>query len=814
MLPAVIVSYSERTTGHPGDLLIGRCLRPAREWEDLPVTKKKMSTITRTLQHEEGDNINIYITPSSYREDKRSMALIINHITSSSFTLLFLLMLRWLTNTSAYHYTLDGCPTWCGNVRIPFPFGIGVNCSLNEWYSIECKNSSRSSDYYPEGTPFLTSIDLEVLDILLGDSCVRVNHPVTSPNCSVINTGSSSVNLTNSPFQFSSYYNLFVAVGVGCDNQEVMMLTDLLDNKKKMPITQCTVTCNSSTNNINISSCTSPFSVQSLQGYKVNLASIGNNSNQSGGGGVGVVQTSCTYGFLVQDPAISIAYGYLVHLVQNDAIIISITNILDELTTGVQNKTTTHVPVILDWIFPANSAPVVPTPTSDKYRSCFNSSNPFSSSNGRCTTGESTTVTTCYCKFSSWGNPYLPDGCKGVCAGIAGGLFLLIASWWLYKVMKKRNDKKRKEIFFKRNGGFLLQHKLSSSDGNEKIKLFNSNELEKVTDHYHEDRILGQGGQGTVYKGMLSDGRIIAVKKSKVVDEGQVEQFINEVVILSQIIHRNIVKLLGCCLETDVPLLIYEFIPNGTLSQHIHDPNEEFPLSWEMRFRIATEVAEALSYLHYAASIPIYHRDMKSTNILLDDKYKAKVSDFGTSTSIDVDNTHLTTRVQGTFGYLDPEYFQSSQFTDKSDAYSFGVVIVELLIGQKPISSTRSQESRSLVTHFMESMEENCLLEILDPRILKEGRREEMIAVAHIAKRCLNLNGKKRPTMKDVAVKLEGIRMSQGSLTIHQRYEEVEYNTTDLTEAWDVASTSTGTFLDSRNGTALSFDVQPLLHTM
>ncbi|KAI8003776.1 Wall-associated receptor kinase-like 2 [Camellia lanceoleosa] len=376
--------------------------------------------------------------------------------------------------------------------------------------------------------------------------------------------------------------------------------------------------------------------------------------------------------------------------------------------------------------------------------------------------------------------------------------------------MKKINDKKRKENFFKRNGGFLLQHKLSSSDGSKKIKLFNSKELEKATDHYHEDRILGQGGQGTVYKGMLSDGRIIAVKKSKVVDEGQVEQFINEVVILSQIVHRNIVKLLGCCLETDVPLLIYEFIPNGTLSQHIHGPNEEFPLSWEMRFRIATEVAGAFSYLHYAASIPIYHRDIKSTNILLDEKYKAKVSDFGISTSIDVDNTHLTTRVQGTFGYLDPEYFQSSQFTDKSDVYSFGVVIVELLTGQKPISSTRTQESRSLVSYFMQSIEENRLLEILDPQILKEGWREEMLIVAHLARRCLNLNGKKRPTMKEVAVELEGIRMSHGSPTIHQHYEEVEYNVTDLIEAWDVASTSTGTNLDS--GIASTFEVQSLLH--
>ncbi|GMP71092.1 hypothetical protein CsSME_00029640 [Camellia sinensis var. sinensis] len=298
---------------------------------------------------------------------------------------------------------------------------------------------------------------------------------------------------------------------------------------------------------------------------------------------------------------------------------------------------------------------------------------------------------------------------------------------------------------FKQNGGFLLQRKLSSVDGSEKIKLFNLKELEKATDHYHEDHILGQGGQGTVYKGMLSDARIIAVKKSKVVDEGQVEEFINEVVILSQIVHRNIVKLLGCYLETGVPMLIYEFIQNGTLSEHIHDPNEESHFH-----------GKSLSYLHCAASIPIYHRDMKSTNILLDDKYKAKVSNFGTSKSID-----------GTFGYLDPEHFQSSQFTDKSDVYSFGVVIVELLTGQNPISSTKSEESRSLVTHFMESMEENCLLEILDPRIVKNGQTKEMIVVAYLAKRCLNLNGKKRPTMKDIAVELEGIRMSQESSTIH-----------------------------------------------
>ncbi|GAY32982.1 hypothetical protein CUMW_285540 [Citrus unshiu] len=317
-------------------------------------------------------------------------------------------------------------------------------------------------------------------------------------------------------------------------------------------------------------------------------------------------------------------------------------------------------------------------------------------------------------------------------------LFLLIGIWWLCKFIKRRREIKLKQKFFKRNGGLLLQQQSSSNEGNtEKTKLFTSMELEMATDNFNTNRILGQGGQGTVYKGMLTDGRIAAVKKSKLVDESNIEQFINEVVILTQINHRNVVKLFGCCLETEVPLLVYEFIPNGTLYQYIHDQTEEFSITWEMRLRIAVEVSSALSYLHSTTSIPIYHRDIKSVTI---------------------DQTHLTTRVQGTFGYLDPEYFGSSQFTEKSDVYSFGVVLVELLTGQKPILSTDAEEDKSLAGYFLRAMKENHLFDVLDAQVLKEAKEEEIITVAMLAKRCLNLNGRKRPTMKEVTFELGGIR--------------------------------------------------------
>ena len=244
--------------------------------------------------------------------------------------------------------------------------------------------------------------------------------------------------------------------------------------------------------------------------------------------------------------------------------------------------------------------------------------------------------------------------------------------------------------------------------------------------------------------------------------------------ILSQINHRNVVRLLGCCLETEVPLLVYEFMPNGTLFDLIHDQRSEISCPWNMRLKIAADIAGALAYLHYASSVPIYHRDIKSSNILLDEKYVVKVSDFGTSRSVATDQNHLTTLVKGTFGYLDPEYFQSSQFTEKSDVYSFGVVLVELLSGQRPISLDKTEEERGLAARFLACMEGECLDTILDPLVREEGRKEEVILVAKLAQRCLNSKGRMRPTMKELATELESFRISGMSSCVNIELDDVK----------------------------------------
>ncbi|KAL6200129.1 hypothetical protein ACLB2K_029911 [Fragaria x ananassa] len=567
-----------------------------------------------------------------------------------------------------------GCKTNCSGVLIQYPFGIGQSggedCFYDVWFQIDCNQSTGWK-------PILRHTQMEIGNITIAENAdrVQVYSPVTSlcPNTS----SRQPRDFTGSPFVYSQKFNRFTAVS--CGFLAVISSDELI-------VGGCRSRCGENGYSVDMPCDTGDNCCQTTipSSLTVISASIQRDPNGSAPGGAGCKERA----FLVDQDWFSATSYY-----------------------AIENMSS--VPVVLEW-----------TLNNDHGTSSFQ---PFQSflADTKCSGFE--------------GNPYLLAPCRDIdeCAirpsvcspgskckntpamyycgadnhvvtwvlsGVGGcfGLLLLLTGAWLtYKYLQRRKNKKRKELFFKRNGGLLLRQQLSSGKVNvEKIKLFTAEELEKSTDKFNVDRILGQGGQGTVYKGMLADGRIIAIKKSKMVSEaqGQLSDFINEVVILSQINHRNVVQLLGCCLENEVPLLVYEFIPNGTLSKYIQGQVEEFPLTWKIRLRIATEIAGALFYLHSAASFPIFHRDIKSTNILLDEKYRAKVADFGTSRSVGIDQTHLTTCVHVSAVTKSPEEF------------------------------------RNLASHFLTSMQEDNLREILAARVLKEGSETD-IMVANLAKR-------------------------------------------------------------------------------
>ncbi|PIN17399.1 Serine/threonine protein kinase [Handroanthus impetiginosus] len=662
------------------------------------------------------------------------------------------------------------CNDRCGNLSIPYPFGTTPDCYQSDSFFITC------NDTFNPPQAFWDNSSIEVTDISL-DGQVKVLQFI-GQDCYNQNTTSASYN--DPSIHLATYFtvnntaNKFTVIG--CDTYGYISGQLLHDRNYT---TGCTAMCNAKDDLIEgsctgLGCCQTPIPKQ-VWSVELSLYSYENYSNVWS-------FDNCGYAFFVEESAFTFSPENLNNL-----------------------RNVKKLPMVVDWAIGNGTC---------EEAQLNESSYACKSVNSRCYKPDNGYGYRCSCLEGYQGNPYLNDGCQDVnecedpklnncekrcvntigdfhcacpkgyhgdgrkdkqgcirseslafklAAGISLGIILLLLiACWLHLELKRRRQMKMRQVFFCQNGGMLLQEKISRRErSSDTTAIFSEFELQKATNNFDNNMIIGKGGFGIVYKGFLPDNRIVAIKKSKEVDLNQIEQFINEVIILSQINHRNVVRFLGCCLETQVPLLVYEFINNGTLFEHIHNKAKARFLSWELRLKIAIETANVLAYLHSAASTPIIHRDVKSANVLLDHTLTAKVSDFGASRLVPLDQTQLSTLVHGTLGYLDPEYMLTNQLTEKSDVYSFGVVLVELLTGKEVLSFNRPERDRSLANLFLSVMKEDRLFEILEENVMREGNKKQLMKVAMVAKSCLHVKGDERPCMKEVAMELEGLMLGE-----------------------------------------------------
>ncbi|KAG5250788.1 wall-associated receptor kinase [Salix suchowensis] len=677
-----------------------------------------------------------------------------------------------------------GCQDRCGNVSIPYPFGLTYDhCHYDARFLITCNDS------FNPPKAFLTTSNINVTEITLegklhveqyiAKDCYNVSGP----------THSNNPTLKLAKFIISDADNIFVSIG--CDTEASLSgnLKEAGSNENEYEV-GCMSSCNSlkyvPNDTCSGIGCCQTSLAKGVDDFNITVSSQTDHS--------GILDFSpCSYAFIIEEK--NIGNNSCAEVKKN--------------TSACQGNSTCYDPdnghgYLCSCLDGYRGNPYLPNGCLD-LDECTDAT-----VNHNCThiCTNSPGNYTCSCPKGYHGDGRKNgDGCIRrrslviqIAAGIGVGLTsLLMGITWLLWGYKKWKLMKLKEKFFRQNGGLMLVQQLSRREGpvTETAKIFTVEELEKATCKYHESRILGHGGFGTVYKGTLTDGRIVAIKKSKTIDQSQIEQFINEVVVLYQINHRNVVKLLGCCLETEVPLLVYEYVANGTLFDHIHNKSKVSTFTWEIRLKIASETAGVLSYLHSATSMQIIHRDVKSTNILLGNNYTAKVSDFGTSRLVPLDQDELSTMVQGTLGYLDPEYLHTSQLTDKSDVYSFGIVLMELLTGMKVISFDRPEGERNLSAYFLCALKEDRLVHILQDCMVNQDNIRQVKEVANIAKKCVRIRGEERPGMKEVAMELEGLRTSAKHhwTKDESNVEETEYllgKSMENVGFEEMASTSTG----------------------
>ncbi|CAL5063666.1 unnamed protein product [Urochloa decumbens] len=689
--------------------------------------------------------------------------------------LLNLIPAAWLLAAAAARS--PGCATRCGDIDVPYPFGLDPQCAIHAGFQLNCTTTATAGG---RRATKLFHDDLEMIRISVADGKAWLKTWI-SRQC--YNQSSKGMFEDNAWVQLATYVlsaedNKVIVIG--CKSLGYMWSDSY--------IIGCMSTCdggvapkNGSCSGAGCCQADLPRGVRYYQGF---FNSFYNTTEIWR-------ETPCNYVAVMATAAFSFSTTYLTSPAFYDA---------DDART----------PVVMEWGITQETCGQARI--NKTAYACV-------SDHSECVDSEA--GYRCRCSDGFEGNPYLTDGCtdinecldnvtypcpvickntlgnftcscprgrsmiNGVCVknqrstwmapvvGASVGLVaLVIGITCAYLIRERRKLHRIKQRYFRQHGGLLLFEEMKSQQG-VAFTIFSEEELQQATNNFDAQQVLGHGGQGTVYKGILKSGIEIAVKRCMTIDEQQKKEFGKEMLILSQINHKNIVKLLGCCLEVEVPMLVYEFIPNGTLSELIHR-NHSRHISLDTRLRIAYESAEALAYLHTCASPPILHGDVKSTNILLDGDYTAKVSDFGASILAPNDKSQFVTVVQGTCGYLDPEYMQTYELTDKSDVYSFGVVLLELLTRKKAFNLEGPEHERSLSMRFLYAMKENGLDDILDDQIKNIENIEYLEEIADLARQCLEMSGMNRPSMKEVADKLGRLRNIMQHPWAHENPEELD----------------------------------------
>uniref|UniRef100_M8D354 Wall-associated receptor kinase 5 n=1 Tax=Aegilops tauschii TaxID=37682 RepID=M8D354_AEGTA len=656
----------------------------------------------------------------------------------------------------AISLALPGCPDRCGDVPIPYPFGIGAQCaavSLSSFFNLDCKNTSHPLQPTVGGP---ADVAVNVADISLERGEMRVFIPVSyicftsSATVSASNNDTVGFGLEDTPFLPSPGRNRFTVIG--CNT---LGLVGGFRGGTSQYLAGCYSYCDGASGASDDGApCTGTGCCEASIPTNLTAFNVAFPINSSSVWGF----NPCFYAMVAE-------VGWY-RFQRRD--------LAGELGF-INNRAKDGAPVIVNWAV--------------RNGSCLEQRNhACASANSYCESASNGPGYLCHCSPGYEGNAYLNNGCqdidecmlreqdpkyeelypcrKGVCLNTLGGydclsvsaVVIISSACLLALQLQRKKHRKEKDEYFKQNGGLMLYDEMRSRQV-DTVRILTQKEIKIATDNYNEDRVLGCGGHGMVYKGTLDDLREVAIKKSKVINDDCRDEFVNEIIILSQINHRNIVRLLGCCLDIDVPVLVYEFVSNGTLYEFLHGSADHnlSPIPLDLRLKIATQSAEALAYLHSSTSRTILHGDVKSANILLDDQRHPKVADFGASALKSMDESEFIMLVQGTLGYLDPESFISHVLTDKSDVYSFGVVLLELMTRKRALyADSSSKEKRSLSHSFLLMFHQNMHLKMLDSEIAEDAAAMVVVEkLAALAVHCLSARGDDRPTMKEVAERLQ-----------------------------------------------------------